>query len=88
MFPKEVVDRYNFFGLLFGVVRQSGQKVMSNDPSFVREVYMTQRSQFAYDERTAQQKILEFFSPAEFLKRLELHREHICKSKTKKQQAL
>ena len=32
--------------------------------------------------------INEFFSEAEFLKRLNLHREYICKSKTKKQQAL
>ena len=32
--------------------------------------------------------IAEFFSPIEFLKRLELHRDYICKSKTKKQQAL
>jgi len=32
--------------------------------------------------------IIDFFSEAEFLKRLNLHREHICKSKTKKQQDL
>ena len=32
--------------------------------------------------------ITEFFQPSEFLKRLELHRQYICKSKTKKQQAL
>ena len=32
--------------------------------------------------------ITEFFQPSEFLKRLELHRKYICKSKTKKQQAL
>lgn len=30
--------------------------------------------------------IIDFFSEAEFLKRLQLHREHVCKSKTKKQQ--
>lgn len=84
--PKEVVEKYNFFLQLFAAVRKSETKVMSNDPALVRQIYLGQKSQFAIDERQAQQMIVDFFSPAEFLKRLDLHREYICKSKTKKQQ--
>ena len=63
---------------------------MVNDAAVARDAYIGQKAQFTYpnDERMGIKIINEFFQPAEFLKRLELHREHICKSKTKKQQAL
>ena len=88
IFPKEAVDKYKFFLQLFAAVRMTDQKIMSNDPNVVRQIYLSQKYKFSYpnDERTAQQMILDFFSEAEFLKRLQLHRNHICKSKTKKQQ--
>ena len=87
-FPKEAVDKDKFFLQLFASVRMTDQKIMSNDPNVVRQIYPSQKYKFSYlnDERTAQQMILDFFSEAEFLKRLQLHRNHICKSKTKKQQ--
>ena len=71
---------------LFDIVRKTGLKVMTNDPAMVKEIYRPQRQHFAWpsDERAALQEITTFFSPEEFLKRLEIHREHICKSKTKK----
>ena len=48
------------------------------------------RPEFAYpaQENVAKNLIIDFFKPENFLKRLRLHREHICKSKTKKQQIL
>ena len=90
VFPKEAVDKYVFFRQLFKIVRQTGKKVMVNDTAVARDIYIEQKAQFTYpnDERTGIKMITEFFQPAEFLKRLELHRQHICKSKTKRQQAL
>ena len=72
------------------MVRKSENKVMSNNPTTIRQVYMEHKTQFAHpnNEQTAKQMIVNFFSPVEFLKRLNLHREHICKSKTKRQQPL
>ena len=90
VFPKEAVDKYQFFLQLFKIVRETGKKVMVNDVAVARDAYIGQKAQFTYpsDERTGLKMIAEFFQPAEFLKRLELHRQYICKSKTKKQQAL
>jgi len=86
VFPQEQANKYKFFLQLFGIVRQTGQKVMSNDPAVVKEIYHSQKQNFSWpnDERTAVAAITEFFSPAEFLKRLNIHREYVCKSKTKK----
>ena len=90
VFPKEAIDKYEFFLKLFKIVRQTGLKKMVNDTAVARDAYIGQKQQFNFpsDERTGIRMITEFFQPAEFLKRLELHRQHICKSKTKKQQAL
>lgn len=86
-FPQEAQDKYKFFLKLFELVRRS-EKVNSNDPAIVRQVYLSHKVELAYpnDERTAQQMIADFFKPEEYLKRLNIHREQICKSKTKKQQ--
>ena len=69
-------------------MRKNG--VMSNDAGVVKEVYIANKVNIPVpkDERTAKNWIFEFFTEKEFLIRLNLHREHICKSKTKKQQAL
>ena len=88
VFPEEVQQKFKFFTQLFAFVRKSGS--MSNDSGVVREIYIANRQhiQVPKDERTAKNWIADFFSDKEFLVRLNLHREHICKSKTKKQQAL
>lgn len=59
---------------------------MVNDAAVAHDAYISQKAQFTYpsDERKGGKMINEFFQPAEFLKRLELHREYVCKSKTKK----
>ena len=76
VFPKEAVDKYVFFRQLFKIVRQTGKKVMVNDTAVARDIFIEQKAQFTYpnDERTGIKMITEFFQPAEFLKRLELHR--------------
>jgi len=62
---------------------------MLNDAHYVIQVYLepANRPKFSYpaQENVARNLINEFFKPENFLKRLRLHREHICKSKTKKQ---
>lgn len=65
---------------------------MVNDSYVVTQVYLepANRPQFSYpaSENQAKNLISDFFKPENFLKRLRLHREYICKSKTKKQQLL
>lgn len=91
-YPKEAVDNYNFFVQLFKMVRQSDSKVIVNDAHVVTQIYLEpgNRSQFSYPASESQAKTLiaDFFKAENFLKRLRLHREHICKSKTKKMQIL
>ena len=86
---EEGKKKYAFFKQLFSIVRNTDKRVMSNDPQVVRQIYVSNKQHFnGTDERRAEQWIFEFFSPPEFMKRLLLHREHVCKSKTKKESAL
>ena len=81
--------KYNFFHKLFGIVRGTDKKVQTNDPQIVRQIFLRNKQQFGQqDDRKVETMIFEFFSAPEFMKRLLLHREHICKSKTKKESAL
>ena len=90
-FPKDAVEKYQFFKRLLSIVnRQGSTKARMSDPTVVRETYLRERSTFLYpaDDRAAQALFNEFFSEDAFLKRLELHREHVCQSKTKRQSSL
>ena len=73
--PKELKDKFQFFRKLFEFVRQQGAKVMSNDSTKVREVFMHERSAFQWPshERTGCDMIAEFFNEENFIKRLILH---------------
>ena len=59
---------------------------MVNDSHAVYDIYLEQKSAFPYpaQENVALNLITDFFKPDKFLLRLNLHRDHICKSKTKK----
>lgn len=64
-YTNEAISRYSFFLDLFTIVRQTGKKVMSNDPAVVKEIYRSHRQNFPMikDERTALSEISHFFSP-------------------------
>ena len=89
LYSKESIDNYNFFLKLFSLFTRE-KKVMVNDSSTLYDYYCEQKAAFTYpsQEHIALNMIRDFFTAEKFLLRLNLHREHICKSKTKKQQIL
>ena len=89
LYPKEAVDTYHFFLQLFKLFLRE-KKIMINDSAAMYDYYLEQKAQFSFpsQENIALSMIRDFFKADKFLLRLNLHREHICKSKTKKQQIL
>ena len=86
-FKPEAVEQFKFFSKLFTMVQEKNQLAMCNDPKIIRRIYSENRAsltQQGVDDSKATTWLGEFFTPAGFITRLELHREHICKSKTKK----
>lgn len=82
-----MVKKYEFFVKLFKIVRDTDSKTMVNDPAEIKAIFSSNSAQLCQsnDRNSYLTMITEFFAPSEFLKRLELHRLFVCKSKTKKQ---
>jgi len=80
------VKKYNFMKKLCEMVRQGTEKsTQSNDPNFVLTIYNENRSTFVWpkDGREGTEIIEDFFSPANFIKRLQLHLLCLGKGKAK-----
>lgn len=94
-FSQEAQQKYNFFLTLFKLVR-SKKNCVSNDPRIVKEIYRSndrdqqQEFKFKWPQSTQEGSRLidEFFTEEQFIKRIEMHREHFSKSKTKKEGSL
>lgn len=79
---------YNFFVLLMKLTRQSAP--LSADIESYKSAYRANSSKFTWprDEKEVYRKITEFFSDQNFIKRVQLHQQHINKSKIKQKSIL
>jgi hypothetical protein len=71
-------------------VRENNLLNAPHDVQVIKSCYLDNRSRFQWpkDDREATQILSDFFTDASFTKRLQLHKDHINKSKTKQQSIL
>lgn len=76
----EKLRRYDFFVDLFKASKIELKEV-SNNAVKLETIYMNRRLEFKIqDDQRAKSWIRDFFSPANFIKRLLIHQREICKS--------
>ena len=84
------LNPYTFMLTLLKLAREASLITNPTDINVLRSCYLENRSRFQWprDDREATAVLTDFFNEANFVRRLQLHQQHINKSKTKQKSLL